>query len=73
MNNRKFVVCIKNTDYPASIELRKIYEVIPDADISATGHVRVIDESGDDYLYPTSYFIDARLSQSVLEAIIKAA
>lgn len=66
MNNRKFVVCIKNTDYPASIELRKIYEVIPDDDISATGHVRVIDESG-------AYFIDARLSQSVLEAIIKAA
>jgi hypothetical protein len=73
MKNRKFVICIKNTDYPASLELRKIYEVVPDDDISATGHVRVIDESGDDYLYPSSYFIDAQLSQSVLDAVIKAA
>ena len=68
----QFVVCVKNEDHPASLELRKIYRVIPD--IRATEHrlVRVIDESGEDYLYPTSYFAPIELPQAVEEVFALA-
>ena len=52
----QFVVCVDNADYPASLELHKIYRVVPDADAAADGDIRVVDESGEDYLYPASYF-----------------
>ena len=53
MNSKKmFVVCIKNENYAASLELRKIYEVIPDESAADHQLIRVIDESGEDYLYP---------------------
>ena len=53
----RFVLCIKNDDYPASLEVRKIYEIIPDEAAAARHFVRVVDESGDDYLYPESFFV----------------
>jgi len=52
-----FAVCIDNSDYPASLELHKIYRVLPDRDAEADGDVRVIDESGDDYLYSADRFV----------------
>ena len=52
----QFVVCIRNEDYPASLELRKIYQVIPDAGASRHHYIRIIDESGEDYLYPEDHF-----------------
>lgn len=70
---REFVVCVSNTGYPASLELRKIYEVLPDLDASAHGLIRVIDESGEDYLYPTKYFIRIDLTRPVETAILKVA
>ena len=73
MATSKFVICIENSEYQASLELRKIYEVIPDRDAEHIGHLRVIDESGDDYLYPAGHFIDAHLSKSVEAAIVNAA
>src|SRR5438093_4149528 len=48
----KFAVCIKNKGYPASLELRKIYRVVPDDVAAKHGQIRVTDESGEDYLYP---------------------
>jgi hypothetical protein len=51
-----FVVCVKNEGYPASLELRKIYQVLPDARAVEHQMIRVIDESGEDYLYPANYF-----------------
>ena len=51
-----FVVCINNTGYPASLELHKIYRVVPDEDAAADGDIQVVDESGEDYLYPASPF-----------------
>jgi len=57
----KFAVCIKNEDYPASLELRKIYRVLPDVRAAKHGLMRVIDESGEDYLYPTDYFAPIKL------------
>lgn len=53
----QFAVCVENTGYPASLELHKIYCVLPDRDAAAEGDIRVIDESGEDYLYPASYFV----------------
>lgn len=73
MKQSKFVICIDNSDYPASLETRKIYESIPDSDAAQTGQIRVIDESGDDYLYPEECFIDANLSKEILAAVVKAA
>ncbi len=73
MKDSKFVICIENSDYPASLERRKIYEVLPDKDAEKIEHVRVIDESGDDYLYPASCFIDANLSEEIQDAVSKTA
>ena len=65
-----FVVCIKNTDYPTSLEVRKIYQVLPDSKAHSHQMLRIIDESGEDYLYPNTYFMPIELSptlQQVLE------
>jgi hypothetical protein len=61
----QFVVCIKNEDYPVSLELRKIYQVIPDARAAERQFIRVIDEPGEDYLYPADYFVPIELPQGV--------
>ncbi len=64
----QYVVCIINTDYPASLEIRKIYQIIPDADAVKHQMIRVIDESGEDYLYPRNYFVPIQLPKAVEEA-----
>lgn len=69
----KFVICIENSDYPASLEKRKIYQVVPDATAAKINHVRILDESGDDYLFPASCFIDANLPKAVEAAVVQAA
>jgi hypothetical protein len=68
----RYAVCVRNEDYPASLELRKIYQVIPDADAARHGLLRVVDESGEDYLYPERYFVPIELSQDVEEALLTA-
>lgn len=57
----QFVICIKNKNYPASLETRKIYPVLPDAKTLAHNQIRIIDESGEDYLYPSEYFVPLKL------------
>ena len=52
-----FAVCINNENYPASLELHKIYRVLPDEDAAKDGDMRIVDESGEDYLYPAKGFI----------------
>ena len=71
--SHQLVICVKNEDYPASLEKRKIYEAIPDKAAEVHGQIRVIDESGEDYLYPQDYFIPVSLPKNVEEAVIKAA
>lgn len=68
-----FVICINNTEYAASLEVRKIYQAIPDDIAGAHGLLRVIDESGEDYLYPTTYFIPVSFPPSIHDAILRAA
>lgn len=57
----RFVVCIENKNYPASLEFGKIYRVLPDEKAAAHKMLRVIDESGEDYLYPEKFFADIKL------------
>ena len=61
----RYVVCVSNEGCPASLERRKIYQALPDQQAAAHNMVRVIDESGEDYLYPAHYFIQITLSQTV--------
>ncbi|WP_315785692.1 hypothetical protein [Fischerella sp. JS2] len=61
----RFVVCINNKDYPASLEIRKIYQVVPDEQATKHQMIRVIDESNEDYLYPSSYFVSIVLPKAV--------
>ena len=71
--SRAFVVCVRNDGYEASLERRKLYVVVADAAAADHGQVRVIDESGDDYLYPANYFAAIDLPQAVRKAVIAAA
>lgn len=67
-----FAICLNNTDYPASLELHKVYQVIPDDDAMRDGDIRVIDESGEDYLYPAGYFAVIELPPAVEQALLQA-
>ncbi len=58
----QFVLCVQNRSYPASLELLKVYRTLPDEDAQRDKLIRVIDESGEDYLYPQSYFLPVELS-----------
>jgi hypothetical protein len=70
MNAEKhFAVCIRNDDYEGALELRKIYEVLEDPVAEPHDLVRVIDESGEDYLYPRDWFLAIELPENVEEAI----
>ena len=66
----QFVVCIKNTGYPASLELHKIYRLIPDEDAAEDGDVRIVDESGEDYLYPAAYFAAIKVPTAVEKSLL---
>ena len=67
------VICLRNEGYTASLERRKLYQVIADAEAAKVGQLRVIDESGEDYLYPERYFIRVQLPESVEQAVTEAA
>ncbi len=70
---RKLVVCLNNEGYEASLERRKIYVSIPDAPADKLGLIRVIDESGEDYLYVKGAFREISLPQSLRRAVMMAA
>ncbi|MGQ0766950.1 MAG: hypothetical protein ACT4OZ_14975 [Gemmatimonadota bacterium] len=72
MAHRKLVLCLRNEGYEASLERRKIYRMIPDRTASARQQVRVVDESGDDYLYPATMFAPIELSRAVQRAVFAA-
>jgi hypothetical protein len=72
-SEQRFAVCIRNDDYEASLEMRKIYQVIPDTEAASHHMLRVIDESGDDYLYPDEFFMLVELPEAVRKALVRAA
>jgi hypothetical protein len=71
--SRQLVVCIRNEGFPTSLERRKIYVSLRDASAADHDLIRVIDESGDDYLYPAGFFRPIALPQSVKRAVLAAA
>ena len=72
MNKKKpvrYLVCIRNGGYPESLELRKLYRVLPDSDAAKVNFVRVVDESGESYLYPKQLFAPVRLTPPARRAL----
>jgi hypothetical protein len=68
----RFVVCVANTDCE-DLEVRKIYQTIPDDAAAEDGLLRIVDESGEDYLYPAQLFVQIELPQAVEKALLPAA
>ena len=69
----KFLICVENEGYEASLETRKLYETLPDKEAALHNQVRIIDESGEDYLYPSSFFAPVRLSMQTKDKILERA
>ena len=69
----KYVVCIENGGYKASLEVRKIYRALPDKSADKVGWIRVIDESGEDYLFPGKYFMPIELTEEIEQALYASA
>ena len=67
---KRFVICVDNSGYEVSLERRKIYLSIPDAKAESLGQVRVIDESGEDYLYPAEYFTRVSLPAAATRELL---
>ncbi|MBI3914562.1 MAG: hypothetical protein HY327_10325 [Chloroflexi bacterium] len=65
----RFAICVDNTEYPASLELHKLYRVLPDAQAEKDGDVRVVDESGEDYLYPAGFFMMLALPRNTTRTL----
>jgi hypothetical protein len=70
---KRLLICVDNSGYEVSLERRKIYVSVPDAKAESLGQVRVIDESGEDYLYPKESFVEATLPQPIRKAVLDAA
>ena len=73
MTNYQFVVCIHNSGYEVSLETRKLYQVLPDSEAAKHHQLRIVDESGDDYLYPESFFLVIPLPERIAEQVAQAA
>jgi hypothetical protein len=72
-SSKQLVICLDNSGYEVSLERRKIYVAIPDARAEKSQQIRVIDESGEDYLYPREYFVAIALPQPIRKAVLEAA
>jgi hypothetical protein len=67
--SKRYVVCVSNEDYPASLERCKIYIVLSDSEARSVGMLRIVDESGEDYLYPKSMFADIKVPPVLAKAL----
>lgn len=67
-----FVVCVNNKGYSAALELLKLYRTVSDGVAAELGQIRVIDESGEDYLYPEDYFVAVQIPQAAEKAVLRA-
>lgn len=70
---RRFAVCVRNDGYEASLERNKIYAVLPDDDAERDGDLRVVDESGEDYLFSADRFVAIEVPAAVRASLRKAA
>jgi hypothetical protein len=65
----KFVICIDNSEYKVSLEKGKVYQVMKDKQAENRGLLRIIDESGEDYLFSKDYFVEIMLPQAAAKAL----
>ena len=72
-SSERFAVCVRNDDYRASLDLRKLYRILDDTFAEQHYMIRVVDESGEDYLYPADYFVRVDLPVSTARALAKIA
>jgi hypothetical protein len=70
-SKRRFALCLKN-EACEDLETRKVYQVLPDDEAANEGYIRIIDESGEDYLYPESYFVLVDLPTEAESALLLA-
>lgn len=63
--SESYVVCVDNSGYPASLELKKIYRRLPDSAAMEDDFMRIVDESGEDYLYPARFFVPIAVPEAV--------
>jgi hypothetical protein len=66
----RYALCIDNGGYPESLEVRKVYVVLPDERAAVNNYIRVIDETGEDYLYPAKYFVMVEVPEGAAEAML---
>jgi hypothetical protein len=71
--SKRLFICLDNTGYEVSLERRKIYVAVPEAKAERAVYLRIIDESGEDYLYPAQRFVAAELPVSTRRAVLHAA
>ena len=67
--SNKFVVCVRNEGFEASLSVRKLYRVLPDAEAETKSLIRVVDESGEDYLYPEELFAPVEVTKDTASAL----
>jgi len=72
MNKHQFAICVDNQGYEVSLETRKLYKVLADTEAERHGQLRVIDESGEDYLYPETAFNRITLPDHIVERVFHA-
>ena len=68
----RYAVCVRNKGYEASLERNKIYMVHPDPQAEKDGDIRIVDESGEDYLYPAEWFVAIEVSRAVQASLVRA-
>jgi hypothetical protein len=68
----RFAICVDNSEYPASLELHKFYRVIPDENAKKDGDLRILDESGEDYLYPADCFLLVDIPRGTAQSLNKS-
>ncbi len=69
---RRFAVCVRNKGYEASLERHKIYVLLADPEAEKDGDIRVVDESGEDYLYPAEWFVPVEVPEAVEASLVTA-
>ena len=71
--SKELVICVKNDGYAVSLERRKLYIALADAQAARHGQLRIVDESGEDYLYPQEFFVAVELPESLRRRVLQAA
>lgn len=69
----KFAICVKNEEYPSSLQLWKVYRVLPDEKAASRNLTRIVDESGEDYLFSATYFVPVELPKAAETALLALA